>query len=105
MQTFTIIVQDTQNKNNFATFEHYYTEDDEKTPEAIVETIERAINSRHELEFFDGDRFITISPASDDEGYYYTVYESKADYDNGNDSHGGQCTGTISDAITMALNQ
>lgn len=105
MQTFTITVQDTQNKNNFAIAQTYYTEDDEKTPEAIVETIERAINSRHELEFQDGDRFITISPASDDEGYFYDVYESKEAYDQNEDSvDGGQCTGTLSDAITMALN-
>lgn len=39
------------------------------------------------------------------EGYQYTIYESQEEYNNGNDVDGGFCTGTLSDAIEMAINK
>lgn len=100
---FEIRVTDTRDDTDMAT-DTYYSQDENKTATELIETVKRAIYSQHELEFYDAsNRFITISPCSDDEGYYYTIYETKADYDANNDSHGGQCTGTLSDAITMAI--
>lgn len=57
------------------------------------------------LTFNNGDRYVVIDEAIDGEGYMYDVYESKAAYEADEDSvDGGQCTGSLSDAIGMALN-
>lgn len=39
------------------------------------------------------------------EGYQYHIYESQEEYNEGKDSGGGFCTGTLSDVIEMAINQ
>ena len=59
-----------------------------------------------ELEFCHGLNYINIFTSSDRDGYIYDIYESKEDFKEGKDSlDGGICTGTISNAIEMAINQ
>lgn len=101
---FEVRVTDTDNDNDLSTFE-YITGEDSTTADDVMEKVHRAINSEHELEFQAGDKFIVIFACSDDEGYYYDVYASREAYEQGNDSYGGQCTGTLSDAIEMALTE
>lgn len=51
-------------------------------------------------------KFITISPAIDGEGYMYDIFKSRQAWATAQASiDGGQCTGTLSDAIEMALAQ
>ena len=103
MQKFQIIVTDGDASDLAGTY--YYSQDDNRTPQEIVDTINRAIASNHYLAFTHGSNYITISPCDDDEGYYYNIYESRTAYDNEDESiDGGQCTGTLSDAIEMAIN-
>lgn len=103
MQTYEIRITNTSNDNDLSTTE-YITEENDTTADYVMERIEKSINYTHDLEFMNGDTFITISKASDDEGYYYTRYAGRADYENDNDMDGGQCTGTLSQAIEMAIN-
>ena len=103
MKTYEVTVTNTDDTSDVSTFEHI-SDDSETSAYEIMSTIERAIDYKDELKFKDGDRIITIEPASDLHGYYYTIYESEKDYENGDDSGGGLCTGTLSDAIEMSLN-
>lgn len=68
----------------------------------IKRFIEQALNYQDTIEFENGTDWIVIEPASD-EGYMYYVYD-KQDFLDGKDSRdGGQCTGTLSNAIEMAI--
>lgn len=103
MKTFEIRVTDTSDNNNFATME-YITQSPEKSADEVIELVGKAVNYQNELEFYNGDKFVVIFPFSDDEGYMYDTYASKQAYEDGDESeYGGQCTGTINDALSMAL--
>lgn len=104
MKVFEIRVTDTDEKNDVATME-YISEEPDRTADDVMELIGKAVNYQNELEFQCGDRFIVIFPCSDDEGYMYDCYKSREAFEAGEDSDdGGQCTGTINDALEMALN-
>lgn len=104
MKTFEIRITDTKDSNDFATME-YITQDAEKSADDVMETVGKAVNYQTELEFHHGEKFVVIFPCSDDEGYMYDTYASKQAYEDGDESEdGGQCTGTINDALSMALN-
>ena len=50
-----------------------------------------------------GDEFIEIDEHSEG-GYYYSIYPSREAFENGEeDIEGGVCTGSLSDALEMAL--
>lgn len=106
-KTFEIRVTDTNNDNDFCTTE-YSTQELETGAGDIMGRIEHHIN--HEgVRFAYASKFIVIEPASDDEGYMYDIWESEKAYlrneedGEGESIDGGQCTGTLSDAIGMAL--
>ena len=73
--------------------------------ECFKEAVRKAdIPYEIELKFQCGNYYYHIFTACD-EGYMYDRYNSKADFENGVDStDGGQCTGTLNNAIEMALN-
>lgn len=104
MKTFEIRVTDENDDNDLSTTT-YISEEPEMSADYVMERIEQAINYADDIRFMHGERFIVISPASDDEGYMYDIYPSKKAFEDDEDSlDGGQCTGTISDAIEMAIN-
>jgi hypothetical protein len=101
MKEYNIVITNTEEKNDFSTQE-YYTE--EGTAESLMEIVRQAVGFNGALKFSHGDRYITIEDASD-EGYMYEIYSSRQAYEDGDESiDGGQCTGTLSSAIEMAIN-
>lgn len=49
---------------------------------------------------------ITITEASDGDGYFYAIYDCEADQvEDAEEIDGGQCTGSIKDALGMAYAQ
>ena len=101
MKKYYIIVINTDDENEFATQEHF-TEDE--TAESIAEIVRQAVGFNGQLRFQASDSYIVIEAASD-EGYMYYVYDSLEAYENDEESiDGGQCTGTLSSAIEMAIN-
>ena len=103
-KVFEIRVTDTDDQNDFATME-YLSQEEDASADYVMERIGNAVNYQKELEFHHGDKFVVIFPCSDDEGYMYSIYKSRAAFEADEDSiDGGQCTGTINDAIEMALN-
>jgi len=104
MEIFEIRVLDADDKNDMATME-YVAQEEDRTANDIIELVGKSLNYQNELEFQHGDNFIVIFPCSDDEGYIYDIYETREAYKNDEPSiDGGQCTGTINDALEMALN-
>jgi hypothetical protein len=104
MNTYEIRITNENDSSDFATTA-YISQEPDKTTAELIELVEKAINYQNDLEFTTNNTFFTISAAGDDEGYMYNMYESQDAYENGADAiDGGQCTGTINDALTMALN-
>lgn len=60
-----------------------------------------------ELKFWAGGRFVHIYPSSDeDANWVYDIYQYEWEEEEGSDAiDGGLCTGTLSDAIQMAIDQ
>jgi hypothetical protein len=102
MITYEIRVTDNEDASNFATLE--YVTDDQLPAGEIIDLINRAIDHNDGLEFQCGKLFVTINAAADQHGYMYDIFASKQAYDSGEDAiDGGLCTGTLSDAIAMAI--
>lgn len=59
-----------------------------------------------ELTFSNGKEYVHIYPSCDDDANWaYDIYASKEDYANEEEAvDGGLCTGSLSDAIEMAIN-
>lgn len=101
MKIYEVRVTNTEDANDFATME-VTRSDDEETAGVVLDIMSRGMAS--ELAFDCGSGYVVIFEASDGEGYMYDRYTSKKAYEAGEDSEdGGQCTGTLSDAIEMAL--
>jgi len=104
MKNYQLLVHNLEDNTEDVAMTDYISQDESITAGSIIERIERHIN--HDgVRFSHGSEYVVIEPASDDEGYMYDVYESQEAYENEEESiDGGQCTGTLSDAIGMAIN-
>jgi hypothetical protein len=99
MNTYEIRITNTNDDNNFQTFT--VKAEDITT---LTNNLEEAANysGSVELELVDGT-FLECDQNSE-HGYNANLYESKKAFENGDDPiGGGLCTGTLSDAIEMAL--
>lgn len=106
MSNYEIRVTNEEDDNDFATLPHYieHGEEEGTTAEDVLGIVNAALNYGKTVQFRDGERYVVIEPT--EEGYMYDMYSSKKDYEDGKESEdGGQCTGTLSDAIDMAINQ
>jgi len=102
MNTYEIRITNVDDHSEFTTHEVMASELD-----VLNSNVKQAIESKGDgVQFQDGYRYVVIYEASD-EGYMYEIWDSKADYENDDiedPQDGGQCTGTLSDAIDMAIN-
>ena len=48
------------------------------------------------------DLIIHIHKATEERGYFYDIYESEDDFDNGKSADGGLCSTTIKNTLDMA---
>lgn len=102
MKTFEVRVTNTEDANDVATFEINRT-DESDTADTVIDLVGRGMTG--EIAFNCGTKYVVIFEASDGEGFIYDVYASKKAYEEHEHSEeGGQCTGTLSDAISMAIN-
>lgn len=93
----------TEDNNDFATMEIERSDDTEHAEE-VLGIMNKAL--AEDLCFHSESRYIVISDASDGEGYMYHIYNNQDEYEEGEDElDGGQCTGSLSDAIEMAITQ
>lgn len=100
MNTYTITITNPDDKSELSTFEA--RAEDIAT---LTSNLEAAAeyNQTIELELSDGT-FLSIDQNSE-HGYNADLYESPAAYKDGADPiGGGLCTGTLSDAVAMAIN-
>jgi len=99
MNTYTITITDNDDKSELSTFE--VKAEDIAT---LTSNLEAAAHYDQtlDLELADGT-FLSIDQNSE-HGYNADLYASEEAYNNGEDPvGGGLCTGTLSDAIEMAI--
>ena len=101
MKEYEIRVTNTEDPNDFATDTYY--DGNEATADDIIGVVNKALALKEALIFKCGNMVIVIEEASNESGFYYTCFASQKDYEEDNDMDGGLCTGTLSDAIEMAL--
>lgn len=99
MNTYEIRIVNVEDKNDLSTFE--ITADDIETLSNNLETVANYAQTLT-LELSDGT-YLNIDQNSE-HGFNADLYASEQAYDDGEDPiGGGLCTGTLSDAIEMAL--
>lgn len=70
----------------------------------IAEQNTEALEENGEVTFYHKNKFVVIDEHSEG-GYNYNIYTNKSDYDEDKDAEdGGVCTGSLADAVGMALN-
>ena len=100
MNTYEIRITNVDDHSEFTTHEVMASE-----LQVLNLNVKHAVESKGDgVQFQHGDRYIVIEEASD-EGYMYDIYTSKKNYELECESiDGGQCIGTLADAIEMAIN-
>jgi hypothetical protein len=106
MKAYEIRVTALGDDNDMASYSHYVTNDDEEEgddAQAIIDTIQRQFTLDDDLVLEVGGRVVVISEALEQQGFYYTIYNTQEEAIEGGDGlGGGLCTGSWGDAIIMA---
>ena len=100
MQEYEIRITNKKDDSDFCTFD--VLAEDTAT---LSDNLESAANYSCEIELELKDGTILEINQNSEHGYNANLYKSRKSFDAGDDAiGGGLCTGTLSDAIEMALN-
>jgi hypothetical protein len=99
MNTYNITITNDNDRNDFATL----TVTAEEITD-LFDLIEKTTNYSDEFEFITEDGEYVVITQNSEHGYNADLYASREAYENAEDAiGGGLCTGTLKDAIEMAI--